>query len=51
LARVKRGASRKKSSKRLKRVEDRIDNEAAKAALKESGKSIPWEKIKSELGL
>jgi len=35
----------------LKRIEDLIDNEAADAALKEPGRSIPWKKIKSELGL
>lgn len=35
----------------LRRIEDLIDNESADAALKERGKSIPWKKIKSELGL
>lgn len=35
----------------LRRIEDLIDNESADAALKEPGKSIPWKKIKSELGL
>ncbi len=35
----------------LRRLEDLVDNEAADAALREPGKSIPWEKVKSELGL
>ena len=36
--------------KLLEEIEDRIDLEAARKALKESG-SIPWEKVKAELGL
>ena len=31
--------------------EDRADNAAADAALAEPGESIPWEKIKADLGL
>jgi prevent-host-death family protein len=34
----------------LQEIEDRIDVEAAKKALKEKGR-IPWEKVKAELGL
>lgn len=34
----------------LEEIEDRIDLEAARKALKESG-SVPWEKVKAELGL
>lgn len=34
----------------LEAVEDRLDVEAAKKALKEKG-SIPWKKLKAELGL
>lgn len=36
--------------KLLEDIEDRIDLEAARKALKESG-SVPWEKVKAELGL
>ena len=36
--------------KLLEEIEDRIDLEAARKALKESG-SIPWEKVKAELEL
>jgi prevent-host-death family protein len=36
--------------KLLEEIEDRIDLEAARKALKESG-SVPWEKVKAELGL
>lgn len=31
--------------------EDRIDNAAAEAALAEPGESIPWERVKADLGL
>jgi prevent-host-death family protein len=31
--------------------EDRIDNAAADAALAEGGESIPWERVKADLGL
>ena len=31
--------------------EDRIDNAAADAALTEPGESIPWERVKTDLGL
>lgn len=34
----------------LEQLEDRIDLEAARAALKEPG-SIPWDKVKARLGL
>jgi prevent-host-death family protein len=36
--------------KLLEEIEDRIDLEAARKALKESG-SVPWEKVKADLGL
>jgi len=36
--------------KLLEEIEDRIDLEAARKALKESG-SVRWEKVKAELGL
>jgi prevent-host-death family protein len=36
--------------KLLEEIEDRIDIEAARKALKESG-SVPWEKVKAKLGL
>jgi len=36
--------------KLLEDIEDRIDLEAARKALKESG-SVPWEKVKAKLGL
>ena len=35
----------------LEALEDRIDLEEARKALAEGGPSIPWEQIKSELGL
>lgn len=35
----------------IEAIEDRIDVEAAKKALKEKGPSIPWKKLKAELGL
>lgn len=35
---------------RLEELEDRADVEAAREALKEPG-SIPWEKVKQDLGL
>ena len=31
--------------------EDRIDNAAADAALAEPGESIPWERVKADLGV
>ena len=31
--------------------EDRTDNAAADAAIAEPGESIPWEKVKADLGL
>jgi prevent-host-death family protein len=34
----------------LQEIEDRIDLEAARRALKEPGR-IPWEKVKKDLGL
>ena len=34
----------------IRRIEDRLDNEAADEALKEPG-AIPWEKLKADLGL
>jgi antitoxin Phd len=34
----------------LEEIEDHIDLETARKALKESG-SVPWEKVKEELGL
>jgi antitoxin Phd len=34
----------------LEEIEDHIDLETARKALKESG-SVPWEKVKAELGL
>lgn len=36
--------------KLLEELEDRLDLEAAREALKEGG-TIPWEKVKAELGL
>ncbi len=35
----------------LRALEDKIDNAAADKAMHEKGKSIPWEKVKRELGL
>jgi len=35
----------------LEAIEDRIDLEEARKALAEPGDSIPWEKVKAELGL
>jgi antitoxin Phd len=35
----------------LQALEDRLDNEAAAAALEEPGASILWEQVKRELGL
>lgn len=35
----------------LEALEDRIDLEEARKALAEPGDSIPWEKVKAELGL
>jgi hypothetical protein len=37
--------------RRIEALEDRIDNEAADRALAEPGESIPYEKIREELGL
>ena len=37
--------------KLLQALEDKIDNAAADKAMREKGKSIPWEKVKRELGL
>ena len=34
----------------IRRIEDKLDNEAADKALKEHG-TIPWEKLKADLGL
>lgn len=34
----------------LEAIEDKLDLEEAKAALKESG-SVPWKKVKADLGL
>lgn len=35
----------------LQDLEDRMDNEAADAALLEPGESIPWEQVKEDLDL
>lgn len=35
----------------LEALEDKLDLEAARAALAEKGPNIPWVKLKSELGL
>ena len=35
----------------LEELEDRMDVEAARKALKEKGPSIPWSQLKKELGL
>ena len=35
----------------LEALEDKLDLEAARAALAERGPSIPWSKLKAELGL
>jgi prevent-host-death family protein len=35
----------------LEALEDRIDIKAAKAAMKETGKPIPWRTLKKTLGL
>jgi len=35
----------------LEALEDRIDLEEARKAIAEGGPSIPWEQIKSELGI
>jgi len=35
----------------LEAEEDRLDLEAARRSLAEPGENIPWEKVKSDLGL
>jgi prevent-host-death family protein len=35
----------------LEKLEDEADIKAARAALREGGKPIPWERVKAELGL
>lgn len=35
----------------LRALEDRLDNQAAEAALAEGGEPVPWEKVKADLGL
>lgn len=35
----------------LEQLEDRLDLAAARKAMKEGGPSIPWEKVKKDLGL
>jgi prevent-host-death family protein len=35
----------------LKALEDRLDNQAAEAALAEGGEPMPWEKVKADLGI
>lgn len=35
----------------LQVMEDKLDNEAADAALMEPGESIPWDQVKTELGI
>lgn len=35
----------------LEELEDRMDVEAARAAMAEEGESVPWEQVKAELGL
>ena len=35
----------------LEELEDHLDNQAAREALAEKGKNVPWEKLKKELGL
>jgi prevent-host-death family protein len=35
----------------IEAIEDRMDLEAARRALREGGKNIPWEKVKARLGL
>jgi antitoxin Phd len=35
----------------LQALEDKLDNEAADAAMREPGDSIPWDQVKTELGL
>ena len=37
-------------AEQLRQDEDRIDNERAEAALKESGESIPWSEARQQLG-
>lgn len=35
----------------LEKLEDEIDLKAARESLKEKGNSVPWEKVKAELGI
>jgi antitoxin Phd len=35
----------------IQAIEDRLDNAAADAALEEPGDSLPWERVKKDLGI